>query len=562
MKNLKVSLKLIISFLIIAVLTAAVGLIGIFGLGDLNDITNEMYDFGLTSVRAMGNIREIFATQRNDLRNLFLSIDDAEAVNDIIDGVKASDAEAQENFALYETTIIDESSETDFYSARDTWNGAYADMKTNLYAALEAGDNDTAYQIFVDGGPLCIVPITQGLAKTTEFCDLSSAAISETATDTYDTLFIVLLVIVIVAVAAAVFFAVYLTGLIAKPLNIMSGAMKRFSTTGNLKMSKADSDIISEYSVVKDEIGQTIANVSSFCNSVIINAGLLEKIADGDLTVEVNTLSSEDTMGNSLKKMVENLNSMFGEINNASEQVTSGSSQISDGAQSLASGSTQQAATLQELSASISDISDKTKKNAEETSIASSLAGTIMKNAEKGSEQMEQMIAAVNEINHANQNISKVIKAIDDIAFQTNILALNAAVEAARAGAAGKGFAVVSDEVRSLAAKSAASARETGELIANSMEKAQLGTKIAGETAASLKEIVEGISESNRIISNIARSSEEQTVAISQINTAIGGVTQVVQQNSATAEESAAASEEMSGQASLLSGLIERFKLR
>jgi methyl-accepting chemotaxis protein len=185
-----------------------------------------------------------------------------------------------------------------------------------------------------------------------------------------------------------------------------------------------------------------------------------------------------------------------------------------------------------------------------------------MKSAEKGTTQMANMITAVNEINMANQNISRVIKAIDDIAFQTNILALNAAVEAARAGAAGKGFAVVADEVRSLAAKSAESAKDTGELIANSIDKAQLGTEIANETAESLTEIVSGISESNQIISEIARSSEEQTEAISQINMGIDGVTQVVQQNSATAEQSAAASEEMSGQATTLEGLVRQFKLK
>jgi methyl-accepting chemotaxis protein len=245
-------------------------------------------------------------------------------------------------------------------------------------------------------------------------------------------------------------------------------------------------------------------------------------------------------------------------IASVSQSFLGASRQIADGAQSLASGSTQQAATLQELSASVSDIANKTSENAERTNNASRLAESIMLNAEKGAVQMEQMINAVNEINDANQSISKVIKVIDDIAFQTNILALNAAVEAARAGEAGKGFAVVADEVRSLAAKSAESAKDTSTLIANSVEKAKLGTQIAGETSASLSDIVTGIGESNRIIAEIALSSEEQTEAINQINIGIGGVTQVVQQNSATAEESAAASEQMSSQASMLSELVSK----
>jgi len=250
------------------------------------------------------------------------------------------------------------------------------------------------------------------------------------------------------------------------------------------------------------------------------------------------------------------------EINAATGQVSSGSKQIANGAQALAQGSTEQAASVEQLSASISDIALKTKDNAEKASRAATLASSIMQNAEKGSRQMGEMTNAVKEINQASQSISKVIKVIDDIAFQTNILALNAAVEAARAGQHGKGFAVVAEEVRNLAGKSAEAAKDTGGLISNSMEKAELGARIAEETAASLADIVAGINESTQIVGEIATSSEEQSIGISQVNTGIDQVAQVVQQNSATAEESAAASEEMSGQSSMLENLIAQFKLK
>ena len=249
-------------------------------------------------------------------------------------------------------------------------------------------------------------------------------------------------------------------------------------------------------------------------------------------------------------------------ISQVSETFVMSSKQIAAGAQALAQGSTQQAASVEQLSSSITEIAQKTRDNADMANRAAALANKIKQNAETGSFQMGEMMEAVREINQASQSINKVIKVIDDIAFQTNILALNAAVEAARAGQHGKGFAVVAEEVRNLAAKSAEAAKDTGSLIANSMEKAELGSRIADETASSLTEIVSGINESNQIVMQIATSSEEQSAGIVQINQGIDQVAQVIQQNSATAEESAAASEEMSSQSAMLQDLVSQFKSR
>jgi len=263
-----------------------------------------------------------------------------------------------------------------------------------------------------------------------------------------------------------------------------------------------------------------------------------------------------------LKQMLVQLNKMFAEIQTSTYQVSTGSKQVADGAQSLAQGSTEQAASIQQLSSSITEIAERTKVNALTADKTATLSATIKQSAEKGSHQMDDMITAVGEINDASKNISKIIKTIDDIAFQTNILALNAAVEAARAGQHGKGFAVVAEEVRNLASKSAEAAKDTGNMIQNSMEKAELGSRIAGDTAESLKDIVNGINESSQLIAEIADASEQQSLGIAQINIGIDQVAQVVQQNSATAEESAAASEEMSSQSAILQQLIAHFKLK
>lgn len=312
----------------------------------------------------------------------------------------------------------------------------------------------------------------------------------------------------------------------------------------------------------KNEITLLERSFIAIADSIKEQSDLMKKIADGDYSVTAPVRCDADVMNQSINSMIDRTNLAMGDIRAATEQVAMGSKQIADGAQSLAQGSTEQAATVQELSASTTEISEKTKANADMASKAAALAHTIKQSAEKGSHQMDEMMSAVNEITQASQSIGKVIKVIDDIAFQTNILALNAAVEAARAGTHGKGFAVVAEEVRNLAAKSAEAAKDTGGLIANSIEKAELGAGIAKETAESLSEIVSGINESNQIVSEIAISSEAQAGGITQINTGIDQVAQVVQQNSATAEQSAAASQELSGQSAMLEQLITQFKLK
>ena len=366
-------------------------------------------------------------------------------------------------------------------------------------------------------------------------------------------------IIIIILVSVVIYF------LIAHMLHPIVETAKFFdqaAKTGEIICPPEMNDMFDRFKKSGDEIGQLITDCDHFMDYMIRVSEEMERIANGDLTIDVITLSSRDTIGVSLAKMVENLSSMFNEINNSTAQVSSGSRQIAEGAQSLAQGATEQSASIEELSTSIAEIADRIKENALMAEDAAKFIGTIKENAEKGSYQMDAMIAAVNEINNASNSISKVIKVIDDIAFQTNILALNAAVEAARAGQHGKGFAVVAEEVRNLAAKSAEAAKDTGGLIENSIEKAYLGVRIASETATSLTEIVSGINESNRLIGEIAKSSENQSLSINHINTGIDHVTQIVQQNSSTAEESAAASEEMSGQSAMLDELVSRYKIK
>ena len=354
----------------------------------------------------------------------------------------------------------------------------------------------------------------------------------------------------------------YLVSRSLKPLVVLSEFMLKAGSTGDINLRPEDVEIIGKISRNKDEIGQAVSGSASFVQHIANAARELETVAGGDLTSEIKQLSETDTIGKSLKEMIETLNRMFSEINSSAVHVSFGSKQIADGSQALAQGTTEQAASIEELSSSIAEIAGKTKENAVMAEDAVKLSDTIRLDAEEGSRRMDEMITAVREINEASRSIEKIIKTIDDIAFQTNILALNAAVEAARAGQHGKGFAVVAEEVRNLASKSAQAAKNTGDMIQNSMAKAELGSRIAADTAESLSKIATGINESTQLITKIAKASDDQSSSIAQVNVGIDQVAQVIQQNSATAEESAASSQEMSSQSSVLQQLISQFRLK
>jgi methyl-accepting chemotaxis protein len=397
-----------------------------------------------------------------------------------------------------------------------------------------------------DGNPVGMFSISVSNARTVASANM---------------LLTILIIISVIGLTVAVFAVLRIANGISKPLGLLDEAMQLTAKYGDITCSEEETSVHDKNSVRSDEVGslyRSFADIVAYMNATCDD---LNVIANGNLDININIRDDKDLLNLGLKKMVDNLNGMFGEIHTTSAQVSFGAQQISNGAQALANGSSHQAATIQQLSASTSEISEKTKTNAQMAGRAATLASTIKINAEKGSHQMDEMVAAVSEISEASQNISKVIKAIDDIAFQTNILALNAAVEAARAGQHGKGFAVVAEEVRTLAAKSAEAAKDTGALISNSIEKAEYGAKIAESTAESLAEIVSGINESTEIIGEIANASEAQTTGILQINSGIDQVAEIVQQNSATAEKSAETSVELRAQTATLESLIGRFKL-
>lgn len=370
-------------------------------------------------------------------------------------------------------------------------------------------------------------------------------------------------IMLVIGIAIASFIAIKMGTSIGKPISICTDRIKKL----------ANGDLTTPVQSIKrdDEVGhlmQAMHTVVNKLNGIINDIGrILEALSNGDLGV--NTVEGKMLYTGDFEKLqiyaqniAEKLSSAMEEINNAADQVAAGSGHVSGGAQNLSRGAIEQNSSVEELATSIHMISEKITLNSQNCAEARSMVNETAEFVDHANSEMSRLTDAMNEINNASAQISKIIKTIDDIAFQTNILALNAAVEAARAGEAGKGFSVVASEVRNLATKSSDAASETAVLIQKSIDVVRNGTSIASETASIMQSVGERTASVEEIVNEIASASEQQAEMIVQLTNGVEQISGVVQDNSATAEESAASAEELSSQAESLKNLIRSFKLR
>ncbi len=628
--NRKIATKLIAGFLLVALLTAGMGVFTLINIKNLANSGADLYEHMLVPTQQMGKISENFQRVRVGLRQALLEKDPAK-VEAQLTQMQALSKEIGALTTEFEKSILSDHMRELF----DTFLAARAEYLPLFNQSLEllrAGQKDQAVALISETG-------AAGIAAKAEMDAIDAIVSQKTAdgkaksdantmqADNVTTLtFIIMGVILVLSVSTGILISQMVSrpiketakaakamaeGNLDEPINVKSqDEAGQLAATINGEVRQAFKAIERARVIADKKAGfqkaevdkllvnlQRLAQGELYCDIVVAEADqdtqelhdIFSEIATNlfnglneikDYITEISSVLGEMSQGNldvgieseykgdfaelkkSINSIVYSLNEIMGEINAAADQVAAGTVQLSEGSQAISRGATEQASAIEELAASITQISQQTQQNAKSAGNANELSEMAGSSADQGNEQMKSMQQAMVGIDDSSRNIGKIIKVIDDIAFQTNILALNAAVEAARAGAHGKGFAVVAEEVRNLAARSATAAKETTELIEGSIQKTASGRKIADETAVSLTSIVTGVQKAAQLVGEIAVASNEQAAAIEQVNRGIEQLSAVVQSNSATSEEAAAASEELASQADFLKSMVGKFKLK
>lgn len=510
-RNLKIKQKLITCFILLAAVTGIVGVFGIYTMNDINTQSENMYHNNLVPSQKLASIQ---AAMQDIRANQLLAVYERNpgTLQTRLDAINA--AVESDNVLLkeYEATIQDDENKALYNTLSDSLV-SYRDLRNANLEQVKAQKYDEA-MVGLGAVTQARLAVDKDLQALIDYNTKLSEEILAENTAEFRSRSTAMIILIVVGIGLAVGLGLMIANMISKPLRRMVDSAEEIAN-GNLDVAvKVDS---------RDEVGE---------------------------------------LGLAFIKMTDHINEIMTNIDSAAEQVAAGSKQIADSSMGLSQGATEQASSIEQLTASIEEISSQTRLNADNASEANELSELTRENAVQGNNEMKRMLESMEEINESSANISKIIKVIDEIAFQTNILALNAAVEAARARQHGKGFAVVAEEVRNLAARSADAAKETTRMIEGSIKKVDDGTKIATTTAAALNKIVDDVAKVSGIVGNIASASNEQAIGISQINQGIMQVSEVVQMNSATSEESAAASEELSSQAVLLREQAARFTLK
>lgn len=560
MKNLKIGVKLTIlaGFLLISII--GIGIFSMSRMDNINDGSTQMADNFLPSVSSAHTLNTYISDYRMREFAHIISTSNSEMAQ-YDNQLQEMKQKIENEMTAYSKLVNGEFDRNLLEQFRTSWSG-YLTLSEAVLKESRENRQNSAMNLMQAESSTVFNEATSIAEQLVQYNTEAGDEAAEEGTYVYKSSSVSMMIAIAIIVLAAVVVACYIVLSITKPVSEIDHVAKKIAD-GQLNES------ITYQS--KDELGtlagnfnKTVTRLREYVDYIDEISSVLNEIANGNLVYELTYEYAGEfaKVKAALEQISASLNETLGKINQAADEVASGSDQVSSSSQALSQGAAEQASSVEELAATINEITNQVKGNADNAQDASDKMDLLGTEIQYSNQQMQSMTTAMNEISSTSGEIGKIIKTIEDIAFQTNILALNAAVEAARAGAAGKGFAVVADEVRNLASKSAEAASNTTALIENSLRAVESGNKIAGETAGSLAQVVDEAHTVIDIVNKISQASQNQAESLGQVTVGIDQISSVVQTNSATAEESAAASEELSSQSQMLKEQVQRFKLR
>ncbi len=556
MKNLKIRARMIVSYLIIVALLLICGITSVVMLSTVSGNLEEFYNEQFQTVNnAWTARRDVFVIRGAILQAI--CEDDASVIKTQTQSAKDSFSEIKNTIQAIKATFQGDMSLLTSSESLLTQAEPYLNETASM---TEQYRNDEAYELLIQTYKPLMDSVRDNLTKVGDVAAQNALAKVTEGKQLATTADIVIIAIIVISVIIAVSLALWISESVRKPVTEIQSVCR--------EMAKGNMDVEITYRS-KDELGEMaddMRQMTETLKAIIQDIDYaLGAMGGGDFTVQSKAeqyyVGEYRGILEAMVSLRDTMNETLIQIDVSADQVNSGGEQVSSSAQALAQGSTEQASSVQELAATINDISHQIENTANHAKTARDENEQSHQQIEVCSAHMDDLMKAMDIIDSKSKEISKVIKTIEDIAFQTNILALNAAVEAARAGSAGKGFAVVADEVRNLATKSQEASKSTGTLIEETVKAVAEGTRLSGETNEALKEVVSSAQKVLDAVTLISNATEEQANAVSQVTTGIDQISSVVQTNSATAEESAAASEELSGQANILKDMINHFNL-